>query len=276
MTLDLPLHVETMGLDPISGVDSIILIHGYGGSSFSWRHWGPLLAKRAHVVLVDMKGFGLSPKPDDGRYGPEHQAELIYRLIFRADLKQVTLIGHSLGGGVALGVALKVLDSEPERLQRLVLLASAAYQQQMPPFVKLAKHRRLASLTLRILGSQFLIRYVLKSIVFNPASVSDDQILGYAKPLSSHEAQRVLIDTALAIVPPDLGMMTARFKEIAVPTLILWGRSDLVVPLWVGERLVEELPNARLEVLENCGHMPAEELPEQSWELLQDFLDQEH
>jgi len=274
MTFDLPLHVEILGPDPDPGVDSIVLLHGYGGSSFSWRYWAPFLAKRAHVVLVDMKGFGSAPKPDDGQYGPRHQAELIYRLILQADLQRVTLIGHSLGGGVALGAALRLLDSEPGRLKRLILVASAAYKQRMPLFVALAKYRRLASTALRILGTQFVIRHVLKSIVFDPSEVSDNQVLGYAKPLSSPEAHRALIDTALAIVPPDLEKLTARFEELDVPTLVLWGRQDRVVPLWVGERLADKLPDAKLQVLENCGHMPAEELPKESWEALQAFLDQ--
>jgi len=274
MTFDLPLHVEILGPDPDPGVDSIVLLHGYGGSSFSWRYWAPFLAKRAHVVLVDMKGFGSAPKPDDGQYGPRHQAELIYRLILQADLQRVTLIGHSLGGGVALDTALRLLDSEPGRLKRLILVASAAYKQRMPLFVALAKYRRLASTALRILGTQFVIRHVLKSIVFDPSEVSDNQVLGYAKPLSSPEAHRALIDTALAIVPPDLEKLTARFEELDVPTLVLWGRQDRVVPLWVGERLADKLPDAKLQVLENCGHMPAEELPKESWEALQAFLDQ--
>ena len=274
MIFDLPLHVEILGPDPDTGVDSIVLLHGYGGSSFSWRYWAPFLAKRAHVVLVDMKGFGSAPKPDDGQYGPRHQAELIYRLILQADLQRVTLIGHSLGGGVALGAALRLLDSEPGRLKRLILVASAAYKQRMPLFVALAKYRRLASTALRILGTQFVIRHVLKSIVFDPSEVSDDQVLGYAKPLSSPEAHRALIDTALAIIPPDLEKLTARFEELDVPTLVLWGRQDRVVPLWVGERLADKLPDAKLQVLENCGHMPAEELPKESWEALQAFLDQ--
>ena len=274
MSFDLPLHVEILGPDPDPGVDSIVLLHGYGGSSFSWRYWAPFLAKRAHVVLVDMKGFGSAPKPDDGQYGPRHQAELIYRLILQADLQRVTLIGHSLGGGVALGAALRLLDSEPGRLKRLILVASAAYKQRMPLFVALAKYRRLASTALRILGTQFVIRHVLKSIVFDPSEVSDDQVLGYAKPLSSPEAHRALIDTALAIIPPDLEKLTARFEELDVPTLVLWGRQDRVVPLWVGERLADKLPDAKLQVLENCGHMPAEELPKESWEALQTFLDQ--
>ena len=274
MIFDLPLHVEILGPDPDPGVDSIVLLHGYGGSSFSWRYWAPFLAKRAHVVLVDMKGFGSAPKPDDGQYGPRHQAELIYRLILQADLQRVTLIGHSLGGGVALDTALRLLDSEPGRLKRLILVASAAYKQRMPLFVALAKYRRLASTALRILGTQFVIRHVLKSIVFDPSEVSDNQVLGYAKPLSSPEAHRALIDTALAIVPPDLEKLTARFEELDVPTLVLWGRQDRVVPLWVGERLADKLPDAKLQVLENCGHMPAEELPKESWEALQTFLDQ--
>ena len=274
MTFDLPLHVEILGPDPDPGVDSIVLLHGYGGSSFSWRYWAPFLAKRAHVVLVDMKGFGSAPKPDAGHYGPRHQAELIYRLILQADLQRVTLIGHSLGGGVALDTALRLLDSEPGRLKRLILVASAAYKQRMPLFVALAKYRRLASTALRILGTLFVIRHVLKSIVFDPSEVSDNQVLGYAKPLSSPEAHRALIDTALAIVPPDLEKLTARFEELDVPTLVLWGRQDRVVPLWVGERLADKLPDAKLQVLENCGHMPAEELPKESWEALQAFLDQ--
>jgi len=167
-----------------------------------------------------------------------------------------------------------LLDSEPGRLKRLILVASAAYKQRMPLFVALAKYRRLASTALRILGTQFVIRHVLKSIVFDPSEVSDNQVLGYAKPLSSPEAHRALIDTALAIVPPDLEKLTARFEELDVPTLVLWGRQDRVVPLWVGERLADKLPDAKLQVLENCGHMPAEELPKESWEALQAFLDQ--
>ncbi|MEE3136376.1 MAG: alpha/beta hydrolase, partial [Gemmatimonadota bacterium] len=167
----------------------------------------------------------------------------------------------------------RLLDSEPGRLKRLILVASAAYKQRVPPFVALAKYRCLASTALRILGTRFVIRHVLKSIVFDASAVSDDQVLGYAEPLSSLEAHRALIDTALAIVPPDLGKMTARFEELDVPTLVLWGRQDRVVPLWVGERLADQLPDASLEVLENCGHMPAEELPEESWEVLRRFLD---
>jgi pimeloyl-ACP methyl ester carboxylesterase len=268
----LPLHVETSGPDAGAGVDTFLLIHGYGASTFTWRHWAPRLAERGHVVMLDMKGFGRAPKPDDGRYAPEHQAELVLRLIAERDLRNLTLVGHSLGGGVALLTALGLLDRDAERLRRLVVVAGAAYEQKLPPFVKLADHPRVSSLLFRTLGPELIVRLVLRSIVYDRAKVDGDQVRGYAAPLASADTLRALIDSARHIRPDGLERMTARYSELAVPSLILWGRHDRVVPLWVGERLERDLPDARLHVLEECGHLPAEELPDESWMVLEAFL----
>jgi len=78
---------------------------------------------------------------------------------------------------------------------------------------------------------------------------------------------------ARQIVPPDLDATTRRYPEIDVPTLLLWGRHDPVVPLEIGMRLERDLPNAQLHVLERCGHIPQEERPEDSFAVLTDFLD---
>jgi pimeloyl-ACP methyl ester carboxylesterase len=269
----LPLHVETSGLDAGPGVDTFLLIHGYGASTFTWRYWAPRLAERGQVVMLDMKGFGRAPKPDDGRYGPEHQAELVLRLIAERDLRDLTLVGHSLGGGVALLTAFGLLDRDAERLRRLVVVAGAAYDQKLPPFVKLSDHPRLSSLLFRALGPKLVVRVVLQSIVYDRATVDADQVRGYAGPLASADAVRALIASARQIFPEGLERMTARYPELTVPSLIIWGRHDRVVPLWVGERLARDLPNARLHVLDRCGHLPAEELPDASWSLLEAFLD---
>jgi pimeloyl-ACP methyl ester carboxylesterase len=269
----LPLYVETSGRDATPGNDTFLLIHGYGASTFTWRHWAPRLAERGHVVIVDMKGFGRAPKPDDQRYGPEHQADLILGLIAERDLRDLTLVGHSLGGGVALLTALGLLDRDGERLRRLVVVAGAAYDQKLPPFVKFADHPRLSALLFRALGPKLVVGAVLRSIVYDRTSVDADQVRGYAAPLESADAVRALSDTAKQIRPAELERITARYAELAVPSLIIWGRHDRVVPLWVGERLGRALPQARLHVLERCGHLPAEELPDESWAVLQAFLD---
>ena len=271
-TLALPLHVQTLGL-PRGEAETFLLLHGYGGSSFSWRTWVPFLARRGHVVLVDMKGFGAAPRPDDGRYAPTDQAELVLRLIRERELRDLTLVGHSLGGGVALLTALRLMAETPGILDRLVIVAGAAYLQRMPPFVGLARRNRLAGALMRVLGAHFVVRQVLRTIVYDAGTITQQQVEGYANPLRGPDATRVLIETALQIVPPDLAAYAARYRTLDVPALLLWGSHDRVVPLDVGRRLVRELPRAHLAILARCGHLPAEERPEESLRLLEIFLD---
>jgi pimeloyl-ACP methyl ester carboxylesterase len=270
----LPLHVETSGPQPGLAVDTFLLIHGYGASAFTWRYWAPRLAARGHVVAVDLKGFGRAPKPEDGRYAPEHQAELVLRLIEERDLRRVTLIGHSLGGGVALLTALALADAGAQRLERLVIVAGAAYDQRLPPFVRLANFPRFSTAALRALGTRRVVKSVLEQIVHDRARVDEAQVRGYAEPLDSPGAIRALIETASVIRPADLDRIVLRYRELSVPALLIWGRGDRVVPLAVGERLAREMPNARLHVLERCGHLPAEEVADESYAILERFLDE--
>lgn len=269
---DLPLHVQECGTPPGPSVDTFLLVHGYAGSSFTWRHWAPRLAERGHVVLVDLKGFGQAPKPQDAEYGPKDQAALLLRLIEQRDLTRLTLIGHSLGGGVALVAALNLRRSPARRLDRLVLVAAAAYDQRMPPFVRLADHPRLSSVLMGALSTRLIVRSVLRTIVYDASQVDDEQVRGYAAPLRSPGAVRALIESARRLRPRDLDGLVASYPQIDLPTLVLWGRQDPVVPLAVGQRLARELPNARLQVLEGCGHLPAEEQPEASFAALEAFL----
>lgn len=269
----LPLHVETHGPPPGPDTESFLLLHGYGGSAFSWRYWTTALSRRGHVVLVDLKGFGEAPKPDDDAYGPHDQAELVQRLVVQRDLHNLTVVGHSLGGGVALLLALRLLDREPERLRRLVVLAGAAYRQKLPPFVGLARWSWLSRGLMRLLGARRVVKAVLKSIVHDASGVTRSQVEGYAEPLSTPEARRALVRSARQIVPDDLEAWTARYPELRVPALLLWGRRDRVVPLRVGHKLEADLPDARLVILDDCGHLPAEELPDESLAGLEEFLD---
>lgn len=266
----LPLHVESHGSGP-----PILLLHGFGGSSFTFRHWVESLARDHEVILVDMKGFGSAPKPDDERYDPHELANLIHRLVLQRDLRNLTLVGHSLGGGVALLVALLLLDrGELDRLRALVSVAGAAYGLRIPTFIGLVRRRWTAGLALRLVPSRWLIRTVLRSIVYDPEGVRPDQVESYAEPLGSRAGRRALLRTAAQIVPPDLAEITARFGELDVPALLLWGRSDPVIPVELGERLARELPRARLEILEECGHIPPEERPWESLAVLRKFLEE--
>jgi pimeloyl-ACP methyl ester carboxylesterase len=273
MNADLPLHVETCGPPPRAGADVYVLLHGFGASAFTWRHLAPRLAERGHVVLVDIKGFGSAPKPDDGVYSPGDLAELVHRLLIERDLSRVTLVGHSLGGGISLLTALRLLDEGADRLHRLVLISSAAYPQRLPPFVGLARRPRLSAFLFWLLGPRRVIRVVLRKIFFDKTAVTPEQIEGYADPLEERAAREALLWVGSRVLPPDIDALNARFPQIEAPTLLIWGRHDLVIPLWVGERLSRELPRAEFVVFERCGHVPPEELPNETYEAVASFLD---
>lgn len=274
-----PLHVVEVGsrdADAAEGAppETFLLIHGYGASSYMWRHWAGPLAARGRVLLIDLKGFGSAPKPDDDRYAPADLARAVTDLVHELDLRRITLVGQSLGGGVALLAALTLRDEGKGRLDRLVLLASAAYRQRLPPLVPLSRRPRLSAALLRLIGPRRVMRRVLRSIVYDPDSVTDDEVAEYARPMQSPEGVRAAFAVGRQILPPDIDALTRRYRELDVPTLLLWGDHDRVVPLWVGERLEWELPNARLVVLEECGHVAPEERPAESLAVVARFLDE--
>ncbi len=269
MNTILPLHVQETG----KGDEAFVLLHGFGGSSFTWHKWLPALEEKGRVFQVDLKGFGRAPKPDDGLYSPDDQARLITRLIHDRDLRRVTLIGHSFGGGVALLTALALRDAGEGRLSRLVLIAAASYKQDLPPFVWLSRHPRLATSLLRLLGVRRVIRVAIRAIVYDKGSVSEEQVTAYSYALRSAEGVRAAMAVGRQILPSNIEETSARFAEIDVPTLLLWGDSDRVIPLRIARRLESEMPDARLVILEKCGHIPPEELPAKSWEAVDEFLE---
>ncbi|MCH7891789.1 MAG: alpha/beta hydrolase, partial [Gemmatimonadetes bacterium] len=107
---------------------------------------------------------------------------------------------------------------------------------------------------------------------FDRQGVTEAQVTAYAEPLNSPAHRTALIKTAGKLIPPDLAEVTKRIPEIKLPTLLLWGRHDWVVPLEVAERLLADLPGAQLEIIEDCGHVPPEEIPKESLEIVLKFL----
>lgn len=112
---------------------------------------------------------------------------------------------------------------------------------------------------LRLLPTKTLIRMAMRRAYHPSHPVSEFHVEAYAGPLRTPEGRYALSRSAAQLMSLELASITARYREIAVPCLLLWGRNDPVVPVWVGERLAEALPRSRLEVLPQCGHMPQEE-----------------
>lgn len=250
----------------------LILLHGFGASRYTWRHWVPELARDHRLHLVDLKGFGSAPKPRDRAYAPADQAGLVKSLVEARGLERITLVGHSYGGAVALILALLLLDARPSLLQRLVLVAGAAYPQRLPRFMRLASVPILGEVALRLTPSRLLIRAALRSIYHDPGEVTREQVEAYARPLRDPGGTRAAIRTARQILRDDPARWTSQYPRVRVPTLLLWGQHDPVVPLAVAHRLLDDLPRARLATLDACGHVPQEERPRASLEVVRSFL----
>jgi pimeloyl-ACP methyl ester carboxylesterase len=266
--LEGPLYVERVGRG-----DPLILLHGFGASRVTWRHWVPELARRFTVYLVDLRGFGSAKKVDPPRYSPADMTDDVVGMILALDLHNVTLIGHSIGGGIALLSTLRLRDlGQGDRIRRIVSVAGIAYPQRFPYYVQKLQSP-LWQVLLQLLPMRGIIRKALESIVYDPSVVTARQVEDYARPLRSWSAKKAAVACALQLIPADLDDIIARYPTIDVPTLLLWGRQDPVVPLAIGERLAKELPDARLVVLERCGHLPSEEMPRESLAVVMGFLE---
>jgi pimeloyl-ACP methyl ester carboxylesterase len=250
----------------------LLLIHGFGASTFTWRFVAPELARSHRVIAVDLKGFGQSDKPFDGRYSVYDQAELLAQLIEDKDLRDLTLVGHSFGGGVALLLALEANQRLDGRITRLVLLDSIAYPQNIPVFFRLLDVPLVSQLGVRMVPPLVQTRVALQIAYFDDSKIDPEEVELYAAPLKTAAGKHAIIHSARQIVPEDIAELSERYKTIELPTLILWCDHDRIVPLEVGIKLRRTLPNSTLRLVEECGHMPQEEQPASTLALIKGFI----
>lgn len=249
----LNLYVEQKGHG-----EPVLLIHGLGGNTYTWRKIVPSIARTNRVYNLDLKGFGRSDKPDDERYAFTDQAALVKDFLLRRGLSGVTVIGHSHGGGVALALTLDANRTHPGLVRSLVLIASPAYPQTLSESLTTLRDPILGPLALTLVPPDAIASAALSGGGgFNAVTFADIQ--AYARPLHELAARRALIQTALQIIPPNPEQLIRAYPTIQQPALLVWCRRDDVVPLSTGQRLAQALPHATLRVFQGCLHLPMEE-----------------
>jgi pimeloyl-ACP methyl ester carboxylesterase len=253
----------------------LLLLHGFGLNGRLWKGWVPELSRTHRAFVVDLKGFGRAPAPRDGRYGPEDQASLVRRFILEENLHDLVLVGHSLGGAIALMTTLLLSESDRARIRGLVLVAGLAFPQPIPRYIHRAGRPILGRLLLRLIPPSLIAREALKMAYYDPGLVTKERIEQYAEPLRSPGGRYALACSARQLLPKDTSFWTSRYRDIDVPALLLWGSHDPVVPVSRGRMLQRALPRAKLEILDRCGHMPPEEAPTESLERVKAFLEGE-
>jgi len=243
---------------------TVVLLHGFASSIENWVAVMPRLVKDHRVIAIDLRGFGWTDRPV-ADYSPDAQAKLLKALLDARGVNgKISLVAHSWGSSVALAFAL----AQPEQVERLALYDAWVYENQLPSMFHMARAKGLGEILFGLFYDQRVDERITLGF-YDPEVVTEKLVeeveIAFARP-----------GTRAAALEAVRGMkfdeMEGKYHRVTVPTLLLWGREDLVTPVSVGEKLVRQLPNAKLVVYPRCGHFPMIEAVSESTRDLQEFL----
>lgn len=261
-------HYKTFG----QGEPVFLLLHGFGASLFSWREVTEPLSQYGTVIAYDRPAFGLTERPlawdGESPYSQEAQVRLVVGLMDAFNIGQAVLVGNSAGGTISMLAALEY----PQRVQSLILVDPAVYEgggapAWIRPLLGTPQMRRLGPLIAR----QIQVRgpELVELAWHDPSKITPEIEAGYQKPLRIADWDRALWELTLASRESGLA---ERLSEFDLPILVITGDDDRIVPTEQSLRLADELPNAELAVIPQCGHVPQEECPGEFMQAVQGFL----
>ena len=260
-----------------SGEPSIILLHGFGASTFSWRDVIEPLSHYGTVIAYDRPSSGLTDRPWkmtwDGMnpYGVDGQVRMLLKLMDAKGIQKAILVGNSAGGTIAADTAWKY----PDRVQALVEVDAAIYQQGnfIPTWLNWVLYtpeaERIGPLLMRSIqkwGVDFL-----HTAWYDQAKITDVVLAGYEKPLQAPDWDKGLFELLRAPRPISI---VPNLRDIALPSLVISGDSDKIVPPKFSVQLANDLPEASLVIIPQCGHLPMEEQPQLFLETVIPFIQQ--
>jgi pimeloyl-ACP methyl ester carboxylesterase len=257
---------------------ALVLIHGFGGSTFGWRHvMEPLASSGWYVVALDLPGFGLAKKGWGGAYDHASHARFVLAVMNQLQINQAVLAGHSMGGNVVSWVAALA----PERIRALAFIDAAIVSPTVTPSsaartaLSLPPLRRATRILIRSAFTEATFGELLSSAFAVKSAATPETIRGYAAASQLEDWDLALLgilrDAGANALPAPVEEIVAH-SGAAIPTLILWGSEDSWVPITAGEVLHEALPAATYVVLPGLGHVPFEEAPAAFTTALQEWL----
>ncbi|MFN8019438.1 MAG: alpha/beta fold hydrolase [Acidimicrobiales bacterium] len=262
------------GPEVAEGAPVLLLVHGMAGSSGTWREVGPTLAKRFTIIAPDLLGHGASDKARHD-YSLGSFASGLRDLLVALRVDRATLVGQSLGGGVAMQFAYQF----PERVERLVLVDSGG----LGPDVSWL----LRAFTLP--GTEYLMPILFPSFVRDAGDAIrrrlgafgiraphvEEEWRGYTS-LTDPDTRQAFIKTLRAVIDVNGQSVSAHDKLYLadlIPTLIMWGVHDRIIPVSHAHQAHEAMPGSELVLFDHSGHFPHVEEPARFIEVLEDFLD---
>lgn len=259
---DWQLHVRDGGP---RNAPAIILIHGFGASLQTWDAWAQGLSRKHRVIRFDLPGSGLSLPDPAADYTDARSIELLLALMDRLGLPRVSIAGHSIGGRIAWTFA----ATHPDRVDRLVLVAPDGFASPGFEYGKAPEVPSVLGLMRYVLPKP-LLRMNLKPAYANPAFLDDALLDRYYDLIRAPGARQAMLDRMRQTVLVDPRPLLA---AIRVPTLLVWGERDALIPFANSNDYLKALPDARLVSFPAAGHLPQEEAAADSLAAVEAFLD---
>jgi pimeloyl-ACP methyl ester carboxylesterase len=259
------LHLRDEG--PAADAHPIVLIHGTSSSLHTWAGWMSRLKWQHRVVSFDLPGAGLSAQFQDDDYRIEHYTHVVEHLLEQLEARHAILVGNSLGGRIAWEIALE----RPDLATRLVLIDSVGYPGEAgpPPLaVQIARVPVAGPFIIEHFTPRGLVEKSLRVAFGDPRKLTRDLVDRYYELLLRAGNRRALMLQLQQESYED----SARIRSITIPTLILWGALDHVVPIAHAQRFHDDIAGSQLVVFATLGHVPQEEGPDQTLQALEDFL----
>jgi pimeloyl-ACP methyl ester carboxylesterase len=258
-------HLRDEG--PRDDPEPLVLLHGTSASLHTWEGWAAALRGQRRVIRFDLPGFALTgPQPQDD-YSIDAYVRFVAALLDQLGVRQrVVLAGNSLGGQIAWSFA----AAQPQRVARLVLVDAAGYpfeSASVPIGFRIARLPLLAPLMQHTLPRGLVERSV-RSVYGDPAKVTPELVDLYYD-MALREGNRRALGLRMG---QRLAVQPERIATLRLPTLILWGGRDRLIPPDNARRFARDIAGSRLVLFDELGHVPQEEDPARTVAALQAFL----
>lgn len=253
-------------LEKGSGSKHIVLIHGFGAHTYTWRHLiDPLADAGYHVWSFDLIGFGKSDKPTHLQYDRQLFVHQIEKFMAVHKIHSAILVGNSMGGGLALSMALE----HPACVQSLILIDPFVLPIKLPYYFAFPKI--FGKLTLPFFGRRTVMS-LLKDVTYDPKKISDEQIEAYTLPFRTRQGKVAFIKTLQSLDNDEISLLAQGYKNLTMPIFVIWGEKDVYMPSEYQQQAAQLMPQAQTVVIPACGHIPQEESPQEVLKSMLRFL----
>lgn len=247
----------------------LVLLHGVCAFLETWDGWARVLKNHFRVIRLDLPGFGLTgPAPDESYYGRDKLVRIMDGIIAELGIKSLSLIGNSLGGYIAWNYAL----DHPEKVKKLILVDPVGYNQKLPFLLAFATNPFIRPFA-RTTMPRFILYGAVKQVYGDKTKVTREVQNRYFEYAMRDGNKNSYVDIFMEMKKQNGYLsLSSAIPCIKAPTLVMWGTKDEWIPIKHCESWKRDLPSAEFLEYEGAGHVPMEEIPEQTVADALDFL----